>query len=210
MTGAFLEGRYKVAPIHDERQLLTTLAYIDLNPFAANVCKKPKDGRYTSLQGRLDRDKPLPVKEVRPGYESRGKKEDSVASARGKPVGQETPVSVSYRQKFGRATEVRGPSSVWLFPMDAEYLSKHRSKTTSAGRSRTNEKRHAVLPGLTVRVYLKLVDYVARLMRGGKKRLAGEVKPVLERLSLTCDDVMAGIGSLRKQWALLVPQETTV
>jgi hypothetical protein len=42
VTGAFWEGRYKVTAVHDEAQLLTTMAYIDLNPFSAHVCKRPK------------------------------------------------------------------------------------------------------------------------------------------------------------------------
>ena len=56
-----------------------------------------------------------------------------------------------------------------------------------------------------MRTYLKLVDYVARLMRHGKKRLAKEVKPVLERLSLTGDTMMDGIMSLRNQWQSYLP-----
>jgi len=40
-------------------------------------------------------------------------------------------------------------------------------------------------------------------MRNGKKRLAKEVKPILERLSLTPDDVTNRVGLLRKQWKLL-------
>lgn len=199
-----MEGRYKIKPVLDEAQLLTTLAYIDLNPFAADVCKTPEEGQYTSLQGRLGRDKPMPIKEVRCGYESKGKKEDLVTSAGNKPTGQKTPVSANDRQQPERVTQVRGPSSAWLLPMDAECRGKRRSQVASGGKKR-KEQRDAVLPGLTIRTYLKLVDYVARLMRHGKKRLAKEVKPILERLSLTADDVTDGIWSLRKQWVLQIP-----
>jgi len=203
VTGAFWEGRYKIKPVLDEAQLLTTLAYIDLNPFAADACKTPEEGRYTSLQGRLDRDKPLPMKAFPCAYESRGSKEDLATSAGRKPMGQKKSPSPNYRQQLERVTQVRGSSSTWLLPMDAEYRSKRSSsKSASVGRSRKN-KPQPVLPGLTLGTYLKLVDYVARLMRHGKKRLAKEVKPILERLSLTADDMTERIGLLRKQWRSL-------
>ena len=98
VTGAFWEGRYKVTPVLDEKQLLTTMAYIDLNPFSANACKTPEEGQYTSLQGRLDRDQLLAVKEVRPGYETKGKKEELVASVRSKTTGETTSVSSNGNQ----------------------------------------------------------------------------------------------------------------
>lgn len=85
--------------------------------------------------------------------------------------------------------------------MDEEHRDKTRSGAASGGKKRKGQ-RQTILPGLTIRTYLKLVDYVARLMRHGKKRLAKEVKPILERLSLTPDDVTDGVWSLCKQWAL--------
>jgi len=199
VTGAFWEGRYKVTGVHDEAQLLATMAYIDLNPFSANACKTPEEGRYTSLQGRLDRDTPLRVNEVRPGYESRGQKEDSVRSVRNKPGGRTALVSKKGRQQHQGVAEVRSPCCTWLLPMDREYRSQRRSKTAGTGRKRKRQ-RQVVLPGLTIRVYLRLVDHVARLMRAGKKRLANEVKPILRRLSLTSDTMMDAIMNLRRQW----------
>jgi len=46
-------GRFKCKRVTDEAQLLTTLAYIDLNPFAAGVCETPEAGEHTSLAARL-------------------------------------------------------------------------------------------------------------------------------------------------------------
>lgn len=63
--------------------------------------------------------------------------------------------------------------------------------------------------GRTIRSYVKLLDDVTRMMRGGKKQLTKEVKPILERLSLTKEDVVDAIGTLRKQWAFQIPQETS-
>jgi hypothetical protein len=40
--GAFFEGRFRSIAILDEESLLTTCAYIDLNPVAAGGCERPR------------------------------------------------------------------------------------------------------------------------------------------------------------------------
>ena len=52
-VGSLWAGRFKSKRVTDEAQLLTTLAYIDLNPFAAGKCRTPEAGEYTSLAARL-------------------------------------------------------------------------------------------------------------------------------------------------------------
>jgi len=52
-VGSLWAGRFKSKRVTDEVQLLTTLAYIDLNPFAAGACKTPEAGEHTSLAARL-------------------------------------------------------------------------------------------------------------------------------------------------------------
>ena len=52
-VGSVWAGRFKCKRVTDEAQLLTTLAYIDLNPFAAGVCETPEAGEHTSLAVRL-------------------------------------------------------------------------------------------------------------------------------------------------------------
>ena len=52
-VGSVWAGRFKCKRVTDEAQLLTTLAYIDLNPFAAGVCETPEAGEHTSLAARL-------------------------------------------------------------------------------------------------------------------------------------------------------------
>ncbi|MCC6680743.1 MAG: hypothetical protein IT445_07560 [Phycisphaeraceae bacterium] len=53
VTGSFWESRYQCKPIFDEAQLLATMCYIDLNPFAAGVCRKPAEGEHTSVKVRV-------------------------------------------------------------------------------------------------------------------------------------------------------------
>ncbi len=52
-VGSIWAGRFKCKAVKDEAQLLTTMAYIDLNPFAANACKTPESGDHTTLTARL-------------------------------------------------------------------------------------------------------------------------------------------------------------
>ncbi len=52
--GTFWEARYKSIAILDEEALLTTLAYVDLNPVAAGVAKTPEQSAHTSVKARVD------------------------------------------------------------------------------------------------------------------------------------------------------------
>ena len=52
--GTFWEARYKSIAILDEEALLTTLAYVDLNPLAAGVAKTPESSPHTSVKARVD------------------------------------------------------------------------------------------------------------------------------------------------------------
>ena len=52
--GTFWEARYKSIAILDEEALLTTLAYVDLNPLAAGMVKTPESSPHTSAKARVD------------------------------------------------------------------------------------------------------------------------------------------------------------
>ena len=51
--GTFWESRYKSIAILDEEALLTTCAYIDLNPVAAGIAAAPETSRHTSVRRRV-------------------------------------------------------------------------------------------------------------------------------------------------------------
>ena len=51
--GTFWESRYKSIAILDEAALLTTCAYIDLNPVAAGIAAAPETSRHTSVRQRV-------------------------------------------------------------------------------------------------------------------------------------------------------------
>jgi REP element-mobilizing transposase RayT len=52
--GAFFEGRFKSVAILDEESLLTTCAYIDLNPVAAGIVEVPEASPHTSITTRVE------------------------------------------------------------------------------------------------------------------------------------------------------------
>jgi REP element-mobilizing transposase RayT len=52
--GAFFEERFKSVAILDEQSLLTTCAYIDLNPVAAGIVEVPEASAHTSVKTRVE------------------------------------------------------------------------------------------------------------------------------------------------------------
>lgn len=207
-TGAFWKSLYKVKAVHDEAQLLTTMAYIDLNPFAADPCKTPEEGHYTSLEGWLGRDIPRPVQEVRPGYETRCKKQDAKGSAdptARTPTQQNPTPSASHDTDRDQVADIRQPSTMWLLPLDDEWDGKRAAKATTSDLN-SKAERQAALPGLTVRVYLNIVDTVARLMRVGTQHSAKKAKPILVQLSLTPDALADAVRAMRNHCSLLIEE----
>lgn len=47
-SGKLFEERYKCIPITSEEQMAVTLAYVELNPVRASVCKEPENYRWTT------------------------------------------------------------------------------------------------------------------------------------------------------------------
>ncbi|MEM9070572.1 MAG: transposase, partial [Myxococcota bacterium] len=57
-TGRFWEGRFRCQPLLDERALMTCMAYVDLNPLRAGLCKSVAKSAHTSAKRRLEEVRP--------------------------------------------------------------------------------------------------------------------------------------------------------
>ena len=55
--GRFWDGRFHCQALLDKKSLLACMAYVDLNPFRAQMCKFPEEDKYTSLKIRIESSK---------------------------------------------------------------------------------------------------------------------------------------------------------
>ncbi|BAM05096.1 transposase [Phycisphaera mikurensis] len=186
--GSFWEGVYKCKRIEDEEQLVATMVYVDLNPFAAGACDTPEEGRYTSLAGRLRRDVPA--------AERAAENEPDGPADRGPPgrreaVGPRCPLP--QRRRCG----------AWLRPLDesAEAQRRRGQRPLADGDAVRAASAGTVMAGLSLRVYLRLVDAVARRIRQGKQRLHANTRGVFERIGLNAEAVAGRVLALTSRHA---------
>ena len=53
-TGRFWKGRLKCQALLDEQAALSCMAYVDLNPVRAGMCKALRDSEHTSVRHRIE------------------------------------------------------------------------------------------------------------------------------------------------------------
>ena len=179
-TGSLWQGRFKSRNLEDPTQLVAAMIYVDLNPFAAGLCETPEAGRYTSLAARLGHDEPA-----------------SPGSADGGAEGAE--------EADGPRLPARRGSAAWLVPLDesAEAQRRRGQRPLADGAAVAEAQRGCVVQGLSLRVYLKLVDAVARRLRDGKCRLHPATAGVFERIGIDVDGVAASVLATTQRDGLL-------
>ncbi len=160
-VGSLWTGRFKSKRVVDEAQLLSTLAYIDLNPFAAGICNTPEAGEHTSLAARL---------RGVPGVDDDGNTNTAVKAIVSDAA--TAPPLLATGSAYG--VERAG---WWM--------------TIGGGEPGAPRARQSLMPGTTLTFdrYLRLLDRVARLLRKGKRRLADDLQPIGERLTTTPGNV---------------------
>jgi len=179
-SGSLWQGRYKLKPVLTDEQLVATMAYIDLNPFAANVCEQIEQGKFTSLEQRLLK----PQQDVwRFGGDDAGRAaQATVGHALPRATtGDVDDLALSNRSAATRMQSTQTTSS-------HSQSGKRVAVPTSPIGGRRVRGRPALL-SITIRSYLQLLDGVARLFRSGKRTLSGRAANVLTRLGCTPDSV---------------------
>lgn len=193
-VGSVWAGRFKCNHVKDEAQLLATLAYIDLNPFAAGVCKLPEEGQHTTLDARLNGD---PAKQAACGDGMPPKPRKS-------------------------ATKTLDESRGWWLTIGSDSSGASKQANANTGKPPVLSVAipgalgsRPLLPGagLTFDGYLKLLDSTARLLRGSKNRLAADVLPISSRVAATPSRIAAEVRYWIEhgiQWARLGPMRELV
>ena len=166
-VGSLWAGRFKSKRVVDEAQLLTTLAYIDLNPFAAGVCKTPEEGEHTSLAARLF------------GVDGEDETPDAAAL---KTRGAKGKTAKKSKQQL-KASGLREKRGWWL--------------TVGGGQPGMAGRARALMPDtdLTFGRYLKFLDAVSRLLRKGKRRMRGDAQTISQRIGVSPQGVAATLTS---------------
>jgi len=184
-TGRFWKGRFKSQKLADETAILACSAYGDLNPVRAGVADAPEESQYTSVYERVQAEK--------------GDRKEKALAKNRKRVGRRARRSQSV---VGQAAYVRNDE--WLSPVTIDERSvAYRGAMPSKTGKRASDKGFL---GMTLEVYLQLLDWTGRQIRRDNKRgrVPAELAPILERIGLSGElwcDVVKRFGKIFKRVA---------
>ena len=184
-SGRFWEGRFKAQRLTDEAALLACSMYVDLNPVRAAIAEAPEHSEHTSAYDRIA---------ALQGREIDSAAADLVvidAQQAGKKL-RSTSVQDLAKEQRARKHARSGKRvlrDAWLAPLHLSSESSSLDPQLSGSGTRGSDK--GFLP-LSVREYLKLLDWTGRAGRSDKRgKIPSALLPILTRLgidaSLWCD-----------------------
>lgn len=168
-TGRFWEGRFKSQLLSGRAAILACSAYVDLNPIRAGIAKTPETSAHTSIRERITSLK----------AQQRLDKADAIANPTKK------------QKQLLKQAQMDRHAADWLCPIGAfeGYWPDRRS-----GSKGKKLQVKGMLGGMTVEEYIALVDWTGRVIRRDRKdkkekaAIPGELKPILERMSIELDE----------------------
>jgi hypothetical protein len=176
--GTFWEARFKSIAILDDEALLTTLAYVDLNPLAAGVSTTPEDSPHTSVKARIEHCREQGTLEQVVAHGKQDKPQP--ASARKSRVRTEPKTESVLRDACSKAA--LEDESFWLVP-----IADVRPQSSAGSGQMVKAQRAGISSCLSLASYLNLLDWSSRLFRSGKARVSPEVAGLLDRLGSSPD-----------------------
>jgi REP element-mobilizing transposase RayT len=172
-SGVFWQGRFQSVPLASESSLLAGMAYVDLNPHAANLCEKPEDDPHTSLHASV---------------KSREKEQRERAKRKERPSVAEAVRPLSYAQLEAQVKR-NAPATIEVVPDAERHAWMVPVGGAHAGAGVREAGRKSLFPQLRLEDYLRLVDFVARQFRSGKAQLNAAMEGILERSQVGASDV---------------------
>ncbi len=165
VDGRFFAKRFECTRLEDEAAILACSLYVDLNAIHAGIAETPENSEYTSAFDRIHARWRVAKSELKTDVNSNPEDESL-------PGIFLAPIFLNESAKSYQAVEKA-------------------TESNPIGAARTSNK--GFLP-LTVRQYLKLLDYVGRTVRTGKRgNIPHDLPPILSRLNLQMQTIVDSV-----------------
>ena len=174
-SGHFWEARFGSEVLASESSVLACMIYVDLNPVRAQMAATPEESDYTGAKDRID------DLRISLGTTELGQTTISLASSQ-----------VSSRQ-WERLECERNEHSGWMCPIEIDEACDPIGVDAETSGRRASRKGAVAI---SLPCYLQLLDWAGRRVRGDKRgAIAGDLVPILARIGITGDELLASFAS---------------